>query len=392
MGRFHSYLNTTTAILSAYNGEQPFAAFLKSFFAADKKYGSRDRKEIAHLCYCYFRAAMILAEEVMEEKILKALFLCSKTPNDLLLELKPEWCTGISLPPWEKLKIISSDSDIKDLFPFEEEVSSGINAGDYAASMLVQPGLFIRIRPGHQQAVLNKLEKSGIAYTIEGEMGVALPNTTKADTVFETDKEVVIQDISSQRVAEFLEPVRREQPGRLKVWDCCAASGGKSILAFDTLGDMELSVSDVRRSILQNLEKRFSAAGIKHHKSFAADLTHPAEKDILPGNQQSLIICDAPCTGSGTWGRTPEQLYFFRKEKIEMYAGRQKKIISAVLPRLQHGGYFLYITCSVFKKENEEMASFIKEEFHLQPVKMELLKGYDKKADTMFAALFRKGL
>ena len=55
--------------------------------------------------------------------------------------------------------------------------------------------------------------------------------------------------------------------------------------------------------------------------------------------------------------------------------------------QLNNNGYFLYITCSVFKKENEAIVDFIKQQFHLELIKMELLKGYDKKADTMFAAL-----
>ena len=47
----------------------------------------------------------------------------------------------------------------------------------------------------------------------------------------------------------------------------------------------------------------------------------------------------------------------------------------------------LYITCSVFKKENEAMVDEIREKFNLQLLEMEMLKGYDKKADTLFAAL-----
>ena len=58
--------------------------------------------------------------------------------------------------------------------------------------------------------------------------------------------------------------------------------------------------------------------------------------------------------------------------------------------QLEPEGYLLYITCSVFKKENEEVVEFIKEKFNLHIIKMELLKGYDKKADTMFAALMKK--
>jgi 16S rRNA (cytosine967-C5)-methyltransferase len=83
-------------------------------------------------------------------------------------------------------------------------------------------------------------------------------------------------------------------------------------------------------------------------------------------------------------------LLCFKKEKISYYANLQKQIVSNAIKLLQENGYFLYITCSVFKQENEAVVEFIQEEFHLELVKMELLKGYDKKADTMFAALFRK--
>jgi 16S rRNA (cytosine967-C5)-methyltransferase len=79
-------------------------------------------------------------------------------------------------------------------------------------------------------------------------------------------------------------------------------------------------------------------------------------------------------------------------EKDIEYAALQKKIVTNALTRLRPGGYFLNITCSVFKKENEETVEFLKEKFHLQLMKMEYLKGYDKKADTMFAALLQQPL
>ena len=59
---------------------------------------------------------------------------------------------------------------------------------------------------------------------------------------------------------------------------------------------------------------------------------------------------------------------------------------------MKPAGSFVYITCSVFKKENEEVVTFIKENFHLKLKQMEVLKGYDKKADSMFVALFEKEL
>ena len=105
-----------------------------------------------------------------------------------------------------------------------------------------------------------------------------------------------------------------------------------------------------------------------------------------------FIICDAPCTGSGTWSRTPEQLYFFHSEKIKEYQTLQKKIITNAITYLKQESYFLYITCSVFKAENEEVVEFIQNTFQLTLIKKELLKGYNKKADTMFAALFKKAV
>lgn len=163
-------------------------------------------------------------------------------------------------------------------------------------------------------------------------------------------------------------------------------------MTYDLNESIDLTVSDVRESILSNLKKRFERAGIKKFHSLLLEMGNGNSQQSIIKNQYSIIIADVPCTGSGTWGRTPEQLYFFDKKKIDEYATKQKKIVSNVVPHLKPGGHLLYITCSVFKKENEEMADYLKKEFHLQVEKMELFKGYELKADTMFAALLLKPL
>ena len=174
----------------------------------------------------------------------------------------------------------------------------------------------------------------------------------------------------------------------MSVWDCCAASGGKSIMAKDKLGDIDLTVSDIRPTVLANLKKRFSEAGIKNYTLAAADLSAPGKN--LPANRFDLIIADVPCTGSGTWGRTPERLSFFNEKETERYSQLQKKIVTTAIGCLQNNGHFLYITCSVFKKENEDMVNFIEDHFPVKLIAMKVLKGYALKADTMFAAMFRK--
>ncbi len=328
----------------------------------------------------------ILEESLQfEEKILTGVFLCSTEPNELLQNLKPEWNikTGFSINE----KLLSVNYQLSSVFPWKEELSGGIEYEKFCASFFVQPDLFLRIRPGHAEKVLVKLNKTGVEYEFISPFTIRLPNSFKADKYFELDKEVVVQDHNSQQIAGFI-PVR---PGRSdRVWDCCAGSGGKSILAYDLNSGINLFVSDVRESILANLKKRFFNAGIKNYNSFTTDLTH--SPFTIHHSPFDLIISDVPCSGSGTWGRTPEQLFYFEPGQIDEYAAMQKNIVSNIISQLRPGGYLLYITCSVFKKENEDVVNYLKEKFHLQLMKMELLKGYELKADTMFAALLQKPL
>ncbi|HEX7905360.1 MAG TPA: RsmB/NOP family class I SAM-dependent RNA methyltransferase [Chitinophagaceae bacterium] len=386
MSRFHSYLNSSTQLLDQYKGDQPFALFLKKFFAADKKYGSKDRKQISHLCYCYFRLGKAISSLPIEEQILSGLFLCTAGPNEMLAALRPEWNVKTTASVTGKKVILGLQR--LEIFPWKDELSEGIDHEKFNNSFLIQPDLFLRARPGSKEIVIQKLQEAGIDLKIIKDDCIALSNASKIDTAVDLNKEIVVQDYNSQQVAKFLVSLN---PGSAdKVWDCCAASGGKSIMLYDLYPYIDLTVSDIRESILVNLKKRFAEAGIRNYKSVVADLAHSSF--TFHSSPFDLIIADVPCTGSGTWSRTPEQLFYFNENKIAEYAALQKKIISNVIPQLKKSGHLLYITCSVFKKENEENVEFIKNQYNLELVKMELLKGYDKKADTMFAALLRRPL
>lgn len=386
MSRFHSYLNSSIQLLDQYKGDQPFTLFLKKFFAADKKYGSKDRRQISHLCYCYFRLGKTALSVPVEEQILWGLFLCSAGPNEILAALRPEWNVKTAASVTEKKAILGLQHLA--IFPWKDELSEGIDHEKFNNSFLIQPDLFLRVRPGNKEIVIQKLQRAGVDLKIAKDDCIALSNASKIDTVVDLNKEAVVQDYNSQQVAKFLVSLN---PGPAdKVWDCCAASGGKSIMLYDLYPYIDLTVSDIRESILVNLKKRFAEAGIRNYKSVVADLAH--SPFTIQHSPFDLIIADVPCTGSGTWSRTPEQLFYFNENKIAEYAVLQKKIISNVIPQLKKYGHLLYITCSVFKKENEENVELIKNQYNLELVKTELLKGYDKKADTMFAALLRRRL
>ncbi len=395
--RYQSYLNTAKKILQLYNGEEPFSAYLKKFFSTQKKFGSTDRKHIASLCYSYFRLGRAV-EEINDLNILKGLFLSEQFHNEIVHYFYPEWDDWIAKPVAEKIDLINFPA--QKIFDYKEELSAGINFPEFSESFLKQPKLFLRIRPHKKNMLVDKLQKAKIPLALIDEDCIALSNATKLDGLIAADREAVIQDYNSQQVFNYLKDFIADKKKLVTAWDCCAASGGKSILLFDILKrHVLLTVSDVRLTILLNLHQRFTKAGIKDYNYFLGDLNidgfqfpdiiaKGTEKSPAVNNYQ-MIICDAPCTGSGTWSRTPENLFYFKPAIIDGYAQRQKQIVSNVIPYLQKDGLLFYITCSVFKKENEEVAEFIKEKLHLQLLQMELLKGYDKKADSMFVAVFK---
>jgi 16S rRNA (cytosine967-C5)-methyltransferase len=299
----------------------------------------------------------------------------------VLETLAPEWLSSVTLDTKAKLSFLHADQEALSVFPWIDELSETIDHRLFGNSFLVQPDLFVRVRPGYE-SIKNKLLQAGGRDC--GDLCVALPNTFPLQEIVTPDVEVVVQDKNSQSIAKYLDKV--DDHRAWKIWDCCAASGGKSILAFDHLTIDKLTVSDIRSSVLSNLRQRFVLAGIKSYESLMLDLSERVHPD--PAEKYDLIICDVPCSGSGTWSRTPEQLYYFDIKETQRYAALQKKIAGNAIASLRKGGYFLYITCSVFRKENEEVVEYLESQSGLTLMQSGLEKGYEDRADTLFAALF----
>lgn len=386
----HRYLNYAISLIQNYHGTAPFHLYLKKYFSTNKKHGSKDRKIIASLCYDYFRLGMGVNQEItLTEKLLLAAFLVEQKPSKILAELKHEWNENIPENFETKAASVKNIFNPTAIFPFNNELSGEINVEQFNFSFLTQPKVYVRIRPGKEKIVLEKLENENIFFERVSPSCLAFSNNEKISNLFSIDKDVVIQDYNSQQTGDILMNELKEDKNKISLWDCCAASGGKSILAYDRFKNIELTVSDTRKNILRNLESRFQRAGVVNYTSFVADVSAPAYlKEIK--NPFDVIIADVPCSGSGTWARTPEQLTFFDKKEINRYAKLQQKIVLNVIQYLKENAYLLYITCSVFKKENEDNVDFLVENSPLQLVKSEYLKGYGMQADTLFAALFKK--
>lgn len=385
-----AHLQTASFIIERYTGEEPLPGFLKKYFSENPKHGSRDRKQIAHLCYCFYRLGKSLTSIPIPEKIVIGLFLCSDSASHLLNELNPAWNLLAHQSLEEKIAIINAEWHISSnilmqVFPWLTELSKEISVSDFSRSFFRQPDIFLRLRPGHEEQVRKKLSTAAINFKEISGNCLSLTNQSHAN-VIETDKEAVIQDLNSQGTIETMRIAMEELRQPVQAWDCCAGSGGKSILLWDHFPSTKITVSDIRPSIIANLKKRFARAGIQQYYASVLDLQNA---DYRPTQSFNIIIADVPCTGSGTWSRSPEQLYFFDEAMIAAYSEKQKQIIAAVIPSLKPGGFLVYITCSVFRKENEEQLDFMQKKFSLKLRSMKLLTGYDKKADTLFTALLQ---
>jgi 16S rRNA (cytosine967-C5)-methyltransferase len=111
-------------------------------------------------------------------------------------------------------------------------------------------------------------------------------------------------------------------------------------------------------------------------------------KKNIPKNGVQLILADVPCSGSGTWGRSPEWLRFFNEKDLLVFQNKQINIVKSLIPSLKPGGHFIYITCSVFQAENEKVVESILGSSKLELVEKKLFSGFEEVADQLFAALF----
>ena len=374
-------------VFKSYDGLQPLHRFLFTYFKQHKQMGSSDRRWATRYIYSFFRLGKALMKEDPLLRLAIADFLCNQTLS-LIVETKlPEFKDPINLSVQENIASISNiypSFTLSVVFIFNENLSKDIEKQDFYESFFVQPDLFLRVKPSYINQLIKTLKEAEIAVEEISKTTLALPNGTKLEKIVPSQQNYQVQDLSSQKTGDFFEPQTWDY-----WWDCCAASGGKSLLLHDLEPSVQLLVSDVRENSLNNLEERFREAGLKKYQKKVLDLLQNNDQDLHHYEFDGIIL-DAPCSGSGTWGRTPEMLYYFDSHKISYFSKLQTAIAGNVVKYLKTGKPLIYITCSVFKQENEEVVAWIEENLPLQLEKMEVIKGYKDKADTMFIARFLK--
>lgn len=374
--------------LDQYNGTVPLAKFLQGFFKLNKQMGSKDRKMASRFLYHYFRLGNAAAELELEQRLAVADFLCSDQ-SDLVLEIFPEWASHISETLDAKIDFLQKTIDFRltEVFPFHEFLSEEIVIADFCKSFLQQPAVFVRVRRGKMHQVQLILRGAEILYMQRSETCLELPPNSPLDRVPQLKGLIEIQDLSSQKTLDDVKASPSEN-----WWDACSGAGGKSLLFLDRYPQVNILVSDKRASILKNLDERFDLSGVRDYQRKILDLADDSHK-ILGDTLFDGIILDVPCSGSGTWGRTPEMSSTFDPSQITVYSDLQKKILRHALAYLKPGKILVYITCSVFIAENEEVLDAVlssaESEFFIE--RSSYLKGYLEKADSMFVAWVRRG-
>jgi 16S rRNA (cytosine967-C5)-methyltransferase len=173
-----------------------------------------------------------------------------------------------------------------------------------------------------------------------------------AGGLFAADPGLPRMDDGSRLVAEIAAAAAPKVEGRgLRVWDCCAAPGGKTLmLALRVGAGAEVLASDVsarRTAQMEGRLRRFSFG--ERVRTVVADAAKLPEGEGL----FDLILCDVPCSGTGTLARNPEIRLKLKVEELARQAERQRGILGAALKRLAPGGRLVYSTCSLEPEENE---------------------------------------
>ena len=152
---------------------------------------------------------------------------------------------------------------------------------------------------------------------------------------------VELQDAASQAIVEAM-------PRGARILDYCAGGGGKA-LAISARNEGLVFAHDIEPKRMSDLPIRAERAG-----SAITILKTDQLEDVEPFD---VVLCDAPCSGSGAWRRAAEGKWTLTPERLNDLNCLQDEILDKAQRLVAPGGTLVYATCSVFRRENEDRVS-----------------------------------
>ncbi len=185
---------------------------------------------------------------------------------------------------------------------------------------------------------------------------------------------VELQDAASQAMVAEL-PLAKG----MKVLDYCAGGGGKTLaMAGQVSGRFYAHDAAPRR--MADLPERAKRAGAK------VKLTETPERDA----PYDLVLCDAPCSGSGTWRRTPDAKWRFTEDALAQLVETQAEILDQAQALVAEGGVLAYATCSFLTAENHAQIAAFHDRHPGWETEWSRQYGFADGGDGFFGAVLRR--
>lgn len=250
---------------------------------------------------------------------------------------EPDRCTRLDCPPWLADDLAASLGD--DFEPVMERFKT-------------RAPVFVRVNLARttREAAMAALREEGI---------VARPHPL-AETALELVENprrlrnsapwreglIELQDVASQAVCALI-----DAHAGARILDYCAGGGGKS-LALAAREKFTLFAHDANPARMRDLPERARRAG--------AAIEILAPKVVKQAAPFDLVIADVPCSGSGTWRRSPGEKWQITADKLDELCSVQYDILRETTNLIKSGGRLAYITCSLLERENEaQVAAFL---------------------------------
>jgi 16S rRNA (cytosine967-C5)-methyltransferase len=382
--------------LQRYQPEKDLNQYLKAHLKQFPKMGSKDRREVSSLVYDTLRVHQLFPGAELRKRIWLGSVLCA-TQAGHFAHYWTEQITGKPLPELThfeaRLTWLADQGFLANwehFFPYADQISDAIDLPAFYAAHLVHPITWVRVKQRSIAAFRKELDGLKIEYQQHELLpsAFALKSGVKLDQLKSWQNGALeVQDLSSQQVAGLFEPKAGER------WlDACAGSGGKSLLLHDLEPEVSLFVTDIREEILQRLHERFKRAGIRSYSRAVVDFTKPMalnEAGSFP-RLFDVVLADVPCSGSGTWSSTPEMLITQRQLQLAVFAERQLAIAKNALSYVKSGGRFIYLTCSVYKAENETIVAQLAALPGISLVQQQYFQTSAEGGDVLFGAVLSK--
>lgn len=182
------------------------------------------------------------------------------------------------------------------------------------------------------------------------------------------DGRLEVQDLGSQLIALAV----GARPGELVV-DACAGAGGKTLALLALEPGISAVAMEPFANRLDELRDRTRRAHVRVDAIKGAVGDESTRRYF---GRADAVLVDAPCSGVGALRREPQSRWRYSRDDVTRFSQEQARIARLSLHLLRPGGRLIYATCSLFKRENEDVVNaLLDERKDLRPIPLVELMG-----------------